>query len=190
MFRMGSRVDARMAEVAAHFEGKELTAEQRAVADVFGGKADNMTISVKTKDGNKRKVVMRQGNEMGAGTKHSLYRHYNTGSGAITADDVMLIPDVLANGVRTEKKRGNKTVLEYKYTDSNGVEYTVITENNKGREEFTNFYTNRKALSSARKTRSEEARASNDNASGDKGSDNSSNTQESEKITSAVNSLA
>ena len=40
------------------------------VKDVFGGKADNLTISVKTQDGNERKVVMRQGNETGAGAKH------------------------------------------------------------------------------------------------------------------------
>ena len=190
MFRMGSRVDARMAEVAAHFEGKELTAEQRAVADVFGGKADNMTISVKTKDGNERKVVMRQGNEMGAGTKHSLYRHFGMNNGAITADDIALIPEILANGERVEKERGKKTVIEYKYTDNNGIEYTVLTEIDSRREAFANFYTNKKASSAARKTRSEEARDTADDASEDKGSDNSSNTQESEKITSAVNSLA
>ena len=178
MFRMGSRVDARMAEVAAHFEGKQLTAEQQAVVDVFGGKADNLTISVKTKDGNERRVVMRQGNEMGAGAKHSLFRHYGMNNGAITADDILLIPEILANGERVEKKRGKKTVIEYKYTDNNGVEYTVITENNKGREEFANFYTNRTASSAARKTRSEEARDTADDASEDKGSDNSSNTQE------------
>lgn len=180
MFRMGSRVDARMAEVAAHFEGKQLTAEQQAVVDVFGGKADNLTISVKTKDGNERRVVMRQGNEMGAGAKHSLFRHYGMNNGAITADDILLIPEILANGERVEKKRGKKTVIEYKYTDNNGVEYTVITENNKGREEFANFYTNRTASSAARKTRSEEARDTADDASEDKGSDNSSNTQEEE----------
>ena len=180
MFRMGSRVDARMAEVAAHFEGKQLTAEQQAVVDVFGGKADNLTISVKTKDGNERRVVMRQGNEMGAGAKHSLFRHFGMNNGAITADDILLIPEILANGERVEKKRGKKTVIEYKYTDNNGVEYTVITENNKGREEFANFYTNRKASSAARKTRSEEARDTADDASEDKGSDNSSNTQEGE----------
>lgn len=180
MFRMGSRVDARMAEVAAHFEGKQLTAEQQAVVDVFGGKADNLTISVKTKEGNERRVVMRQGNEMGAGAKHSLFRHYGMNNGAIAADDILLIPEILANGERVEKKRGKKTVIEYKYTDNNGVEYTVITENNKGREEFANFYTNRKASSAARKTRSEEARDTADDASEDKGSDNSSNTQEEE----------
>ena len=178
MFRMGSRVDARMAEVAAHFEGKQLTAEQQAVVDVFGGKADNLTISVKTKDGNERRVVMRQGNEMGAGAKHSLFRHFGMNNGAITADDILLIPEILANGEHVEKKRGKKTVIEYKYTDNNGVEYTVITENNKGREEFANFYTNRKASSAARKTRSEEARDTADDASEGKGSDNSSNTQE------------
>ena len=171
--RMGSRVDARMAEVASHFDGKELSPEKRAVVDVFGGKADNLTINVKTKDGNEKKIVMRQGNEMGAGAKHSLFRHYGMNNGAITADDILLIPEIVANGERTES--GKKIVYKYSI---DSVEYTVITENNKGREEFANFYTNRKASPSARKTRSEEARASNGNASEDKGSDNSLNTQE------------
>ena len=92
---MGSRVDARMAEVASHFDGKELSAEQRAVADVFGGKADNLTISVKTQDGNTRNVEMRQGNDL-AGAKHSLYTLYDTTKGVINADDLLLIPDVIA----------------------------------------------------------------------------------------------
>lgn len=175
---MGSRVDARMAQVASELDGRELTTEQQAVADVFGGKADNLTISVKTRDGSERKVVMRQGNEANAGAKHSLFRHYGTNNGAITVDDILLIPEIIANGERTEKKRGNKTVIEYKHTDNNGVEYTVLTENNKEREEFANFYTNRKASPSARKTRSEEARASNGNASTDKDSNNISNLQE------------
>lgn len=83
---------------------------------------------------------------------------------------------------RVEKKRGKKTVIEYKYTDNNGVEYTVITENNKGREEFANFYTNRKASSAARKTRSEEARDTADDASTDKGSNNSSTVQEDDTL--------
>ena len=179
---MGSRVDARMAEVAAHFDGKQLTEEQQAVVDVFGGKADNLTISVKTKDGNERKVVMRQGNEINAGTKHSLFRHYGMNNGAVTADDILLVPEIIENGERVEKKRGKKTVIEYKYTDNNGVEYTVITENNKGREEFANFYTNRKASSAARKTRSEEARDTADDASTDKGSNNSSTVQEEDTL--------
>ncbi len=183
MFRMGSRVDARMAEVASELDARELSPEQRAVADVFGGKADNLTISVKTQDGNERKVVMRQGNEAHAGTKHSLYRHYNTGSGAITTDDILLIPEVIANGERTEN--GKKAVYKHSI---DGVEYTVITENNKGREEFANFYTNRKASPSARKTRSEEARASNGNASADKGNTKSANEQAIDEILSQQDS--
>ena len=179
---MGSRVDARMAEVASHFDGKELTAEQRSVVDVFGGKADNLTISVKTQDGNERKVVMRQGNEMGAGAKHSLYRHYNTGSGAIVADDVLLIPDVLANGERTESKRGNTKLAVYRLTDGNGTRYTVVTEVKEKGEVFNDFYTNKKALNQTPQMPNGDTQSSartNDlNASEDKGSDNSLNEQE------------
>lgn len=177
-FVRSARRRAQMAEVASHFDGKELSAEQRAVVDVFGGKADNLTISVKTQDGNVRKVVMRQGNEMGAGAKHSLYRHYGTGVGVITSDDIISIPDVVANGVRTEKQRGKTRLAEYKLTDANGNEFTVLTEIKKGKEIFNDFYSNKKApLSGTFNTQS--AHTANNNAlSTDKGSDNSLNEQE------------
>ena len=170
---MGSRVDARMAEVASYFDGKPLTEQQQAVVDVFGGKADNVKLAA-----GDNTVVMRQGNEMGAGTKHALFRHYGMNNGSITADDILLIPEIIANGERTEKKRGKTTVIEYKYTDNNGVEYTVLTEVDSRREAFANFYTNRKTSSAARKTRSEEARDTADDAFADKGNNNSSTSQE------------
>ena len=174
---MGSRVDARMAQVASELDGRKLTTEQQAVADVFGGKADNLTISVKTRDGNERKVVMRQGNEANAGAKHSLYRHFGTGVGVITSDDIISIPNVIANGVRTEKRRGITRLAEYKLNDVNGGEFTVLTEIKKGKEIFNDFYSNKKApLSGTFNTQS--AHTANNNAlSANKGNTNSSNTQ-------------
>ena len=83
---------------------------------------------------------MRQGKEQNAGTKHSIFRHYDTDSGVINADDILLIPDVIANGTRTVKNNGK---IEYKYSHNNGTKYTVLTENKKGREEFADFYTNK-----------------------------------------------
>ncbi len=75
-----------------------------------------------------------------AGTKHSIFRHYNTDSGVINADDILLIPDVIANGTRTVKNNGK---IEYKYSHNNGTKYTVLTEkNNRGAEVFADFYTN------------------------------------------------
>ena len=181
---MGSRVDARMAQVAAELEGRELTEEQRVVADVFGGKADNLTISVKTKDGNTRNVVMRQGNEMNAGTKHSLYRHYGTGSGVITGEDIVSIPEVIANGERTESTRGNTRLAVYRLTNDNGTRLTVVNEIKKDGEVFNDFYTNKKASNQTPQmpngdTQSS-ARTNDSNASEDKGSDNSLNEQENE----------
>jgi len=88
---------------------------------------------------------MRQGNESGAGTKHSLYRHYDTTTGIITADDILRIPDVLANGECTEKRRGNTVLEEYRLTDENGTRFTIITEVKQDSEIFNDFYTNRKA---------------------------------------------
>ena len=91
---MGSRVEKRMADVAQKLEGKELSMEQKAVVDVFSGKSDNQKFSVKREDGKKQTYLLKQGNEEKAGAKHSLYRHYGTNSGVITADDVLKIPQV------------------------------------------------------------------------------------------------
>ena len=103
---------------------------------------------------------MRHGKDNNAGTKHSLYGHYGTSKGVITAEGVLLVPDVIAKGERNEKTRGNTPLSEYKYTDGNGTTYTVLTEKKHGREEFSDFYTNKKGSLDARKTHSEEARGS------------------------------
>ena len=102
--------------------------------------ADSALDTISTSNGNTRRIIMRQGKEQNAGTKHSLFRHYNTDSGVITADDILLIPDVIANGTRTVKNNGK---IEYKYSHNNGTKYTVLTEkNNRGAEVFADFYTN------------------------------------------------
>lgn len=156
---MGSRVNKRMKEVGDIFADRELSDAERSVVDVYSGKADNQPITVTTADGQERRVVMRQGNESGAGTKHSLFRHYNTNSGAITAEDILRIPKIIAEGER--KEEGRKVVYEL---EENGVRYKVLTEIDARREVFANFFTNRRASSAARKTRSEEARDTADDA--------------------------
>ena len=123
------------------------------------------------------KVIQRKNDEK-AGTKHSLYGHYGTNKGVITAEDVLMVPDVIAKGERMPIKRGNTQL--YKYTLSkNGMKYTVQTEkNNRGIETFADFYTNKKASSTARKTHSEEAQADIDDASRAKVQQNSDSTKE------------
>lgn len=170
---MGSRVNKRMKEVGDIFADRELSDAERSVVDVYSGKADNQPITVTTADGQERRVVMRQGNESGAGTKHSLFRHYNTNSGAITAEDILRIPKIIAEGER--KEEGRKVVYEL---EENGVRYKVLTEIDARREVFANFFTNRRASSAARKTRSEEARDTADDAQlADKVTANSSSDQ-------------
>jgi len=175
---MGSRVDKRMAEIGRLLEGRDMTDEQRKVADVFSGKSDNQTIEVERNDG-KRRIVMRQGNEQGAGAKHSVFGHYGTTRGVITADDVLRIPEVIKQGELTEKQKGKTKQKVYKLTDNEGNLLTVLTEiNNRGNEVFADFYSNKEAPSAARKTRSVEAQADADNAQiGGKGSGNSSDGQ-------------
>lgn len=161
---MGSRVSKRKKLVESELKGRKLTEQQKTVADVFSGKADNLLLKF-YREGKAKKIIIRQGNEINAGTKHSLFRHYDTASGYITADDIVDIPNILTNGVRTEKMRGKTKLFEYKQRKKDGTVFTVLTElNNRSIEVFSDFYSNKKALSTARQTHSAEAQANIDNA--------------------------
>ena len=140
---MGSRVKKRMNEIGAALENGEMTDGQRKVAEVFSGKANNLRISVKRGSGSVT-LQMRQGAEDKAGTKHSIFRHYGTGTGYITAEDVMKVTQVMSEGIATPKRRGKTQLVEYKLT-KDGVTYTLVTEKRESDEVFNDFYTDRKA---------------------------------------------
>lgn len=157
--QMGSRTNKKMKEIADVLSEHELSEQQKTVVDVYSGKTDNLQLEVSRSDGSRR-IVIRQGNDNKAGTKHSVYRHYGTKEGVITAEDILLIPEVLNRGERKPIKRGNTQLYEYVLRNVDGSEYTVLTEiNNRGKETFADFYSNKKVSSTARKTRSSEAQA-------------------------------
>ena len=145
---MGSRVEKRMADVAQKLEGREFTAEQKAVVDVFSGKSDNQKFSVEREDGKKQTYLLKQGNEEKAGAKHSLYRHYGTNTGVITAADVLKIPQVLERGERIEKAKGGKKMAVYTM-DVDGAKYTVLTRVGKNNEIVDDFYSNKEGSESS-----------------------------------------
>ena len=141
MKEMGTRTLKRMDKIGEELKGRELTQEQQAVVGVYSGKEDNLYFNVRREDKNKV-ILMRQGNDFHAGTKHSVYGHYDTNKGVITADDILLIPDVIAKGERKISANGK---IEYKYNNpQNNVSYKVITQSEKGHEVFNDFYTNKK----------------------------------------------
>ena len=160
---MGQKTNKKKAQVAADIEGKELTPEQQAVVDVYTGKKNNAIVEF-TRNGKKNRIAIRKGNERFAGTEHSLYGHYGTSEGVISSEDILRIPDILSNGEKTPVKVKNKQRYEYTLKADDGTEFTVVTErNNHGREEFTDFYSNKKGDISRSSTPSEEARASDAN---------------------------
>lgn len=164
--QMGSRVDSKKKQLSNEIGQRELSENQQIVVDVFTGKSDNLSITV-SREGKDHTVKMRQGNERGAGTKHSLFRHYGTGVGVITVDDIIRIPDVLADGERTEKRRGKTRLNVYQLTGEDGTKYTVLTEiSNRGNEVFNDFYTNKKASSAARLTAENSTARRIDNVNG------------------------
>jgi len=117
--------------------------QDNALPSETSNKSDNLTFTVSDKDGKKCRIIMRQGNDGRAGTKHSLYGHYGTNKGVITAEDVLRIPEVVSKGKRKPIKRGKNQLYEYTLSE-NGVKYIVTTEIKGKGELFTNFYTNRK----------------------------------------------
>ncbi len=139
---MGTKVDKRMQSIGEYYKNKKLSDEQKVVIDVFSGNKDNQPLSVTRADG-KRTIIMRQGTENKAGTKHSLFRHYETNSGVITAEDIALIPQIVQKGDLKEVKGGKG--FEYVF-EKDGVRYKVYTEfNSKSKkEEFCDFYSNKK----------------------------------------------
>lgn len=136
---MGSRTDRKMAKIAEHYADRELDDNQQTVVDVFSGKRDNVAMEVERAEGKKR-IVMRQGQEQNIGAKHSLLRHFETRSNYVTADEIAMIPEIIAKGERIA--HGKK--IAYDYTIEDGSRLRVTTEISKGRETFTNLMSNRK----------------------------------------------
>lgn len=138
---MGSTTKKRMKNIASQFEGRKLDEAQQAVADVYSGKDNNRDFSF-TSDGSERTMVMRQGNDDHAGTKHSVYRHFGVSKNYITIDDILSLPKILNVSTRKPSKKGT---IEYSYTDKDsGVTYTVVTKPVGNKEHFQNFYSDRK----------------------------------------------
>lgn len=138
---MGSTTKKRMKNIASQFEGRKLDEAQQAVADVYSGKDNNRDFSF-TSGGSERAMVMRQGNDDHAGTKHSVYRHFGVSKNYITIDDILSLPKMLNDSTRKPSKKGT---IEYSYTDKDsGVTYTVVTKPVGNKEHFQNFYSDRK----------------------------------------------
>jgi site-specific DNA-cytosine methylase len=139
---MGSTTKKRMKDISTQLEGRELDEAQQAVADVYSGKKDNVSLTVEREDGS-NKIIMRQGNDNHAGTKHSVFRHYGVKANSLNVDDLLLIPTVLKEGERKVSDNGR---VAYVYVDpTSQVKYTVVTEPKNNKEFFNDFYSNKKA---------------------------------------------
>lgn len=139
---MGSTIKKRMKDISTQLEGRELDEAQQAVADVYSWKKDNVSLTVEREDGS-NKIIMRQGNDNHAGTKHSVFRHYGVKANSLNVDDLLLIPTVLKEGERKVSDNGR---VAYVYVDpTSQVKYTVVTEPKNNKEYFNDFYSNKKA---------------------------------------------
>lgn len=177
---MGSKTNRKKSKIASELQGQEMTEEQQIVYDVYTGNKDNLPLLIKRADGTRR-IIIRQGKENKGGTQYSLYKHYDTTRGVFSSEEILKIPEVIEKGAMTPKQRGTAQLTEYKYRDESGTTYTVLTENKHGREEFADFYTNKKGSTAARSTHSEEARGNTDESSGTKIQQNSENPSDNVK---------
>lgn len=140
--QMGTTTKKRQESLTASFEGRELSTEQQVVVDAFTGRISNGVLTVKDRKGKTRNITLKQGEDRKAGVKHSLFRHYGTNENFYNADEILFIPDVIANGVRSQAK----SKVAYKL-EKDGVTYTVTTLlKSNGKEIFTNFYTDREPI--------------------------------------------
>jgi len=161
-----------MAEIGRLLEGRDMTDEQRKVADVFSGKSDKSILEIE-KDGSVITIELMQGGENKAGSKHAVFRHYDTREGYFTSDDNLVIPEIVQNGERTIDGRKVSYTL-----DKDGVKYTFATEHKGSSERMVTFYTDRKAPAMSSQNTSKDARTDNADAQiGGKGSGNSSDGQ-------------
>ena len=90
---------------------------------MYSRKDDNRSFTAQTEVGDKI-IVMRQGNDSHAGTKHSVYRHFGTNNGFITSDDILRIPEIIEKGKRDNSKANGR--VSYIYTDKkDSVKYRL-----------------------------------------------------------------
>ncbi|MBR0166119.1 MAG: hypothetical protein IJQ13_04495 [Prevotella sp.] len=138
MKKMGYKTVKKKGAIAEELEGTELTSEQQAVVNAFT--SDNSPVlTVKNNKGKERKIILQQGSDNSVGIKHSLFRHYGTEANNYEAGEILLIPEIIANGKRTQD--GKKITYEY---EKDGVKYKVTTVMSGKGEKFTNFMTDRK----------------------------------------------
>ena len=175
---MGSTVVKRKADIAVKLQGKDISPTQLKVVDAFTTDVNNIAIDVVDANGKQRNITLKQGQDNKAGVKHSVLKHYETASNSYTAEEILLIPQVIEQGER--RQDGKK--ISYKM-NINGVTYSVTTEIKGNHEEFTNFFTNKKptieeqgSLNTANQHEQPQQSVSTD-----KGSDNIGDVQEDAK---------
>ncbi|MGN0233919.1 MAG: hypothetical protein ACI4B5_05810 [Bacteroidaceae bacterium] len=173
---MGSRVSKRMTEISDFYADRELSEQEKTVIDVFTGKKDRSSFKVDRTDG-RMVIEMQQGNENHSGSKHSIFRHFNTRVGFYTAQEIAFIPDIISNG---ERKEEGKSVIYSKTID--GVQYKVITDKKGNKEVFKDFYTNRKAATSESSNTPSGARTSEVTANRDAKLQEKSDTSKSDDV--------
>ena len=136
---MGSTTKNRQYSISELFKDRNISEEQRKIVDAFGGNSDKDIVMLNDKLGKPRSICLIQGADKGIGIKHSVFQHYGVRRNFFEADDILLIPEIVANADRIQK--GKRVTYKYNY---NGNKYIFVTEIRNGLEDFVNFYSTKK----------------------------------------------
>ena len=136
---MGTTTRNRQRDIYELLQDYNLSDAQRKIVDAFGGKSDKDVVSLNDKSGTPRNICLIQGSDNGIGIKHSIFHHYGVRRNIFDADDVLLIPQIVANADRHQQ--GKRVTYNY---NLNGNKYFFVTEIRNGLEDFINFYSTKK----------------------------------------------
>jgi hypothetical protein len=139
---MGSRTDAKAAQIKEELKDVPMDKKQRAIVDVFTYDSNKAKVKVTREDGTNILVIFKKGMDKKAGTKHSLFGHFGDVSDPYSASDLLLIPKILQNGKR-DNYENNPKRLTYSL-NVNGETFIVATDIHDEYELFVNFYRKRK----------------------------------------------
>lgn len=135
---MGSTTNNRQKKISVYYSNKELSDIEKIVVDAFCGITDNSILSIEDKKGKVRNILFQQGTDDRVGIKHSVYKHFNTAANYYNVEDILIIPEIIRNGIRTQN--GSKILYRLEKGEDTFSFTTVMSGKN---EKFTNFFTKR-----------------------------------------------
>lgn len=132
----------KIATLSKRLEGRELTPEQKKIAEVYLGKRS--VAELKTDDINtlKESLYLTKGSES-KGAKHIIFKHFDEKKESLTPDELVDIVDIIR---KSDVEHITATRRQYTYFDEQGTRLRVVIDEDKrnGKDFIVTYYSNRK----------------------------------------------